>query len=138
VKLWNRLLIFLCLRRDWVNEIDFAPPAFDSVPHEYDLLRSDGVVLTYCALCGGGPKHPIHTGLAIRAQLRLMHRTGCMTPASDPHRPPIMDACKPRPWGRIYASSLEEEHRRADAERLSKDSLEAGDIVRHHFNHEND
>jgi hypothetical protein len=61
VKLWNRLLIILHLRRDWANEIDLAPPAFDSVPHVYDSLRSDGVILTCCAQCGGGPKHSIHS-----------------------------------------------------------------------------
>jgi hypothetical protein len=82
VKLWKRLLIFLHIRRDWVNEIELAPPAFDSVPHDYDCLRDDGKPLTYCAKCGGGSRHPIHL--------------------------------------------------------ISKDSLEAGDIVRHHFNHEND
>jgi hypothetical protein len=58
--MWNRLLIFLHLRRDWVNELDCAPPAFDSIPHVYDP-EFDGKILTYCAQCGGGPRHPIHT-----------------------------------------------------------------------------
>lgn len=60
MKRWNRLLIFLHLRRDWANEIELAPPAFDSNPHAYDP-EMDGKTLTYCATCGGGPKHPIHT-----------------------------------------------------------------------------
>ena len=73
MKLWNRLLIFLHLRRDWANELDFTPPAFDSVPHDYDPNIHDSIysvengwyfvdrTLPYCAKCGGGPRHPIHT-----------------------------------------------------------------------------
>lgn len=59
-RFWNRLLILLHLRRDWVNELDLVPPAFDNVaPHAYDP-EMNGKVLTYCAQCGGGPKHGIH------------------------------------------------------------------------------
>ena len=110
MKLWNRLLIFLHIRRDWANETERTPPAFDSIPHAYDP-QLNGRTLSYCAECGGGWRHPIH-------------QVKPMTPASDPHRPPIVDT-----WGNIRVRSLEE---------ISKDSLEAGDIVRHHFNHEND
>jgi len=100
VKLWNRLLIFLHLRPDWDNP-DLTPPAFDSAPHTYDPYI-DGKTLTYCAACGGGRLHAIHTKP--------------ITPASDPHRPPMVDRSgKPGPWGQIYARSLEDEQRRTDA-----------------------
>ena len=58
--MWNRLLIFLHLRRDWLNDFDFTPPAFAEPLHVYDS-ELDGKTLNCCALCGGGPKHPIHT-----------------------------------------------------------------------------
>jgi hypothetical protein len=81
--MWNRLLIFLHLRRDWAKEIDLAPPAFDSVPHVYDPFIN-GKMLTYCAECGGGPKHSIHT----------KH----VTPASSPARPPMVEHRNPTEW----------------------------------------
>ena len=59
--MWNRLLIFFHLRRDWANETEHTPPAFDTGPHAYDP-NMDGKTLTYCAVCGGGPKHSIHKG----------------------------------------------------------------------------
>ena len=58
--MWNRFLIFLHLRRDWAKEIDYAPPAFASVPHVYDP-EMDSKTLTYCAQCGAGKRHAIHT-----------------------------------------------------------------------------
>jgi hypothetical protein len=59
--MWNRLLIFLHLRRDWVKELELTPPAWPSNPHPYDPVLDNGKVLAYCAECGGGPRHPIHT-----------------------------------------------------------------------------
>jgi hypothetical protein len=104
--MWNRLLIFLHLRRDWVNELDCAPPAFDSVPHEYDSLRDDGVVLTCCVHCGGGPRHAIH-----KAPGYCHHPLWMRCPACDPKRK--LDSM-PGPWGKVHARSLEEEQRRTD------------------------
>ena len=66
--LWNRLLIFLHLRLD----PERTPPAFPSLPHQYDG-DMDGQPLTCCAQCGGGEKHAIHTGYPTpeaRAQTR--------------------------------------------------------------------
>lgn len=58
--LWNRFLIILHLRHDWENETQITPPAFENVkPHAYDP-EMDGETLTFCAQCGGGPKHRIH------------------------------------------------------------------------------
>jgi hypothetical protein len=59
VKLWNRLLLFLHFRRDWANEIDYAPPAFAENPHAYDA-ELDGKTLNHCARCGAGRRHEIH------------------------------------------------------------------------------
>jgi len=117
VNFWNRLLIFLRIRRDWVNEIDFAPPAFDSTPHEYDALRDDGVVLQCCVYCGAGRYHAIHT-----QKVGYCHHPGWMScPGCDPNRKldpmPKNVLQKPGPWGQIYARSLEEEQRRTDGER---------------------
>ena len=57
---WNRLLIFLHLRHDWLNETQINPPAFEGVaPHAYDP-EMDGKTLTFCAQCGAGPQHRIH------------------------------------------------------------------------------
>jgi hypothetical protein len=61
MKLWNRLLIFLHLRRDWANETEHTPPAWPSNPHAYDPVVDDYKTAPYCAECGGGPRHPIHT-----------------------------------------------------------------------------
>ena len=89
--MWNRLLIFLHLRRDWANETELTPPAFDSNPHTYDP-GINGKTLTYCAQCGGGPKHAIHA-----AGVKLV-------------------VSKLDPWGQITTRSLKAEQRRADAE----------------------
>ena len=58
--MWNRLLIFFRLRPDFANDPEWTPPAFDSVPHVYDP-EINGKTLTYCAECGGGRRHSIHT-----------------------------------------------------------------------------
>jgi hypothetical protein len=61
VNLWNWLLVKLRLRVDWDNPL-ITPPAFDNVkPHEYDPEMEDGEMLTFCALCGAGRLHPIHS-----------------------------------------------------------------------------
>ena len=71
--MWNRLLIFLHLRRDWANDFDHTPPAFGDVkPHRYDC-EIEGKVLKCCAECGGGRLHTIHTDY--------------VTPASGSYRP---------------------------------------------------
>jgi hypothetical protein len=57
---WNRLLIKMKLRVDWDNPL-ITPPAFRDVkPHVYDP-EFEQKELTFCALCGAGRLHPIHS-----------------------------------------------------------------------------
>lgn len=54
--MWNRLLIFLGLRIDYMDP-DNAAPGFDGIqPHPFEPHAS----LPCCRQCGGGRKHPIH------------------------------------------------------------------------------
>ena len=82
---WNRLLIFLHLRRDWVNETQINPPAFEGVaPHVYDP-EMDGKTLTFCAQCGAGPQHRIHP--LLRPQSQPPRKTPPVLGADGPGAP---------------------------------------------------